>query len=126
MMIYKDSKETTMENYMKVPCKHCPFRNDITPYLHPARAEEIAYAALNPYQSFPCHKTTEYDEDSEDGDRRVTAGSKECAGFLTLRTQGGEDVPEGFEPSWEICYIDEWEMITAYEEQWEKEHKTAI
>lgn len=111
-----------MEEFVKIPCKHCPFRNDVTPYLHPERAAEIAYAALNQYSSFSCHKTTEYDNESEEGDMMVTERSKECAGFLTLRAQAGEDVPKGFEPSWELCYIDEWDMIQAYEDQWEKEH----
>ncbi len=111
-----------MEEFMKQPCKHCPFRKDVKPYLHPDRAAEIAYAALNPYSSFACHKTTEYNEDLEE--QEETCNSKECAGFLTLRAQGGEDTPEGFEPAYEICYIDEWDMIQAYEEQWNKTHKT--
>jgi hypothetical protein len=108
-----------MSEFCKKPCKHCPFRNDVKPFLHPDRAAEIAYAAENPYSSFPCHKTTEHDEDSEDGEMLVTENSKECAGFLTLRAQTGLAVPEGFEPSWEICYTDSWEMIDAYEEEWE-------
>lgn len=107
-----------MESYMHKPCKHCPFRNDVTPYLHPDRAAEIAYAAQNPYNDFSCHKTTEYDDDCED--TVVTEQSKTCAGFLTLRAQLGERLPDGFEPSWEICYIDTWDMIEAYEEQWNK------
>ena len=110
-------------DYVKKPCKHCPFRNDVTPYLHPDKASEIAYAAQNPYSDFPCHKTTEYDEDSEDGDMMITDRSLTCAGFLTLRAQAGESVPKGFEPSWEICYIDEFEMSQAYEEEWDKTHK---
>lgn len=113
-----------MCDFMKTPCKHCPFRNDITPYLHPQRAEELAYASQNPYISFSCHKTTEYDEDSEDGEMMVTANSKECAGFLTLRAQGGEATPDGFEPSWDICYIDEWDMIEAHEQAWVDQHKS--
>lgn len=111
-----------MENFVKKPCKHCPFRNDVKPYLHPSRAEEIAYVSQNPYSSFPCHKTTEYNEDSED--MECTETSKECAGMLTMRAQAGEDIPEGFEPSWELCYIDPYEMIDAYEEEWDKTHKT--
>jgi len=108
------------ETFIKRPCKHCPFRNDVRPYLHPDRAADIAYAALNPYSSFPCHKTTESDEDGDSGERLVTENSKECAGFLTLRAQAGEDVPEGFEPAWELCYIDPYEMSAAYEEEWNK------
>jgi hypothetical protein len=44
---------------------------------------------------------------------------KTCAGFLTLRAGGGEETPEGFEPSWDICYGDSFDMIQAYEEEWE-------
>lgn len=103
-----------MTDYMKTPCKHCPFRSDIKPFLHPERAAEIAYAAENRYSSFACHKTTEYNEYIEDMEQ--TEKSKECAGFLTLRAQCGEDVPDGFEPAWEVCYTDPYDMITAYEE----------
>jgi len=109
-----------MCDYMNQPCKHCPFRNDVTPFLHPDRASEIAYSALNPYNDFPCHKTTEYDDESEDGEMIVTNDSKTCAGFLTLRAQNGGNIPEGFEPSWEIIYVDEWDMIQAYEDEWNK------
>lgn len=109
-----------MCDYMKKPCQHCPFRNDVKPFLHPDRALEIAYAAQNPYNSFPCHKTTVSDEDSEDGEMMITENSKECAGFLTLRAQNGGRLPEGFQPAWEQCYIDEMDMYQAYEEEWNK------
>jgi hypothetical protein len=113
-----------MSDFVKSPCKSCPFRNDVKPYLHPERAAEIVYAASNPYSDFPCHSTFEYDGD-EDIQGRPTGDfsrAKTCAGFLTLRAQGGEDVPEGFEPSWEICYIDDYDMIQAYEEEWENKN----
>lgn len=109
-----------MSDFMKVPCKHCPFRNDIRPYLHPDRAYEIGIAAQNPYNSFPCHKTTEYDDESDDGEMMVTEDSKECAGFLTLRAQEGGSIPEGFTPAWEICYTDAFEMYQVAEEEWNK------
>lgn len=110
-----------MEDFMKHPCKHCPFRNDVTPFLHPERAEELAYASENPYSSFPCHKTTESDDEGDNS--YATENSKECAGFLTLRAQSGENIPKGFKPSWEICYSDPYEMADAYEIQWRKTHK---
>ena len=100
--------------FMKQPCKHCPFRRDVKPFLTPARGEELAYHAQNPYNTFPCHKTTEYDEDSDDGEMMVTAKSKECAGFLTLQINEGADCPEGFEPSAEV-YADVYEMIDTYQ-----------
>jgi hypothetical protein len=37
-----------------------------------------------------------------------------------MRAQGGEDIPDGFEPSWYICYVDPYEMVDAYEEEWNK------
>jgi len=114
-------------SYCKKPCKHCPFRNDVKPYLHPDRAYEIACAASNQYSSFACHKTTVNDEEfGGDGSEMVaTEESLECAGFLTLRAQAGEAVPEGFEPSWDICYTDDFDMLQAYEQEWDKTHKTA-
>jgi len=105
--------------FCKKPCKHCPFRNDVKPFLTAERGEELAYHAENPYNSFPCHKTTESDEESETGEMLVTESSKECAGFLTMQIAiNGEDYkPEGFEPSYEICYGDAWEMKDAYKYQ---------
>jgi hypothetical protein len=110
-----------MSDFVKKPCKNCPFRNDVKPYLHPDRASEIAHAAANRYSDFTCHATIEYDGD-EDHQGRPTGDfsrSKTCAGFLTLRAQAGERLPDGFEPSWEVCYTDDWDMIQAYEEAWE-------
>jgi len=112
-----------MSDFMSSPCKHCPFRIDVKPFLHPERAAEIAYSAQNPYSSFPCHKTTVSDEEyGGDGSEMVeTNESKQCAGFLTLRAQSGERIPKGFNPAWELCYIDEWDMIQAYQEAWDEE-----
>lgn len=77
------------------------------------RAVELAYLPLNPYNSFYCHKTLDHDDEGE-----VVYGERtlECAGFLTLRAQDGEPVPDDFEPAWDLCYGDPSEMIQAYEE----------
>ncbi len=105
------------ENYfMKKPCEHCPFRRDVKPFLTPERGEELAYHATNPYNSFPCHKTTVEDEDSEESEMCATENSKECAGFLTLQINEGASCPENFEPS-DLVYSDTYEMIDAYENQ---------
>jgi len=96
-------------NYMEKPCQHCPFREDVTPFLHPSRAEEISAVAENPYSSFQCHKT-------------IDKEYKECAGMLTLRAQLGESVPEGFEPAWREIYADSFEMVQAYQEEWAAQH----
>jgi hypothetical protein len=114
-------------SYCKKPCKHCPFRNDVKPFLHPDRAYEIASAALNPYNSFACHKTTVNDEEfGGEGDKMVaTNESLECAGFLTLRAgETDRGLPKGFEPSFDIIYESVWDMTDAYEEEWNKTHKT--
>jgi hypothetical protein len=115
------------EDFMKKPCQHCPFRRDVKPFLTNERAEEIAYAATNPYNFFPCHKTTEYDEDGDSGEMFTTEDSKECAGFLTLMVSETGDnryEEEGFEPDYEGCYNEAYEMIAAYEE--ENERQSAV
>ena len=53
---------------MEKACAHCPFRVDVRPFLHPERAAEIAYSAHNRYSDFPCHKTVDYDNDSDEGE----------------------------------------------------------
>ena len=94
------------------PCKHCPFRKDVKPFLEPERGAEIAVGAYNKYNYFPCHKTTEADEESDA--MHVTEKSKECAGFLTLQIkEGGRKIPEGFKPS-ELIYESVDEMCSAY------------
>ncbi len=118
-------KETEDDYYMKKPCQHCPFRRDVTPFLHPDRAYEIASIASNPYSTFTCHKTLEDNEDyDEDYGSILIAGeaSKECAGFLTMRA-GVTDrgIPDGFEPDWQGCYDDIFDMEFAYQEEWEKQ-----
>lgn len=114
-----------MANFMKKPCEHCPYRKDVTPFLHPSRGEELALITWNRYNSFPCHKTTKsadevfgdnYPEEME-GEMFEVQSSKQCAGFLTLMaTRLGEKVlPEGFEPSYDLIYEDVEEMIAAYD-----------
>jgi hypothetical protein len=109
-----------MSDFMKKPCKDCPYRRDVKPFLTPERGEELAYHATNPYNSFPCHKTTEASEDDEGSEMMVTEESKECAGFLTLMANEAGRTPydhDGFEPSYDLCYDGAYEMVEAYEEQ---------
>jgi len=101
--------------YMVRPCKHCPFRRDVRPFLHPERGYELAVISQNPYTSFECHKTTEHDDE---GNGYAVESSKQCAGFLTLRCNetgksGYED--EGFEPAYDLVYNDIWDMADAYD-----------
>jgi hypothetical protein len=110
-----------MSHFMKKPCQHCPFRRDVKPFLHPERAWEIASVAENPYSSFPCHKTTEHDEDGDESFLVDRGSEKECAGMLTIRANelGEESLPEGFKPSFDLVYTDAYEMECTYEEAWE-------
>ena len=106
------------DSFIKKPCQHCPFRNDVKPYLHPQRAGELAYGAQNKYNTFPCHKTTKHDDDGEAVSMEI---NKECAGYLTLKAAeiGEENVyecKEGFVPSYSMVYEDACEMVDAYEE----------
>lgn len=109
------------ESFVKKPCKHCPFKKDVRPFLHPKRAREIAESAYNQYAFFPCHKTLDHDED---GDTYAGAKSKECAGHLTMKANLLEEaaidyeMSEGFKPDYKGVYSDEDEMVAAYEEEW--------
>lgn len=106
--------EQEIENwFMKKPCKHCPFRRDVKPFLRPERGEELAYHAQNPYNSFPCHKTTEADDESDES--FCNEETKECAGFMTLQyIENDNNLPDGFEPDYDNVYGDIYEMIDAY------------
>lgn len=109
-------------SYMKQPCKNCPFRRDVKPFLTAERGEELAYAAQNPYNSFSCHKTTVSDEEfgGEGYEMVSTEHSKECAGFMTLQINEGMECPEDFVTSKNV-YGDTWEMIDAYADSDEEE-----
>jgi hypothetical protein len=105
-----------MENenwYMKQPCKHCPYRQDVKPFLRASRGEELAYHAQNPYNSFPCHKTTVSDDDEDE--RYCNDETKECAGFMTLQhIENDNTLPDGFIPNYDVVYGDIYEMIDSY------------
>lgn len=106
--------------FTKKPCQHCPYRRDVTPFLYPARGEELAYITENPYQDFPCHKTTVHDDDSDSGEMLYAATTLTCAGFLSMQVNwGGRECPDGFEPS-EDVYSEPYEMADAYAEQAKK------
>lgn len=66
---------------LKRPCAHCPFRTDIRPYLHGARAQEIVDSMIQHDGYFPCHKTIEHDDE---GEGVVLDTSQHCAGATIL------------------------------------------
>jgi hypothetical protein len=70
---------------LKKPCGNCPFLKEGGIRLRPARAEEIAMAAISSQGArFSCHETTipiDSDEDLE-GDRVDGKNAKQCAGAM--------------------------------------------
>lgn len=61
-----------MKFNLSKPCKHCPFRNDITPFISPERAASICDAVLKGNKTFQCHETPSKN------------GGSHCAGALIL------------------------------------------
>ncbi len=106
------------EDYCKKPCKMCPFRSDVDFKFRAERAEDFAYMAQNPYNTFVCHETAEIDEDDDYGSGDYVFGekSKHCHGFLALQVaECGEDyAPEGFVPDYSKCYSNVYDMIDKY------------
>ena len=64
------------------PCKKCPFRNDIKPYLRADRVKEIAQSLER--SEFPCHETVDYSDEDEDGCAVESNNTQHCAGALIL------------------------------------------
>lgn len=114
-----------MTDFVKKPCSNCPFRRDVRPYLTPERAREIAYAAANQYNDFPCHKTIKYDGDEDDYGRPTGdfSRAKTCAGFLTMRAQISGVEIDDFDGAYDACYESPLEMVMAYSAEWNKTHK---
>lgn len=71
-------------NYdMTKPCEKCPFRTDCPKgWLGASRAAEIAAGITTAQQSFPCHKTIEFDDDGEN--KLGNKSEQHCAGALIL------------------------------------------
>jgi len=69
---------------MTTPCPECPFRSNRAMYLRAERFEELRQAE----GEFHCHKTTEYDEKTDE--TYATSKTKVCAGFLIIREHSGE------------------------------------
>lgn len=63
------------------PCKDCPFRTDNGFILRNDRVEEICESLEVFQQSFPCHKTTQHDDD---GETIPQDGEIHCAGALIM------------------------------------------
>lgn len=66
------------------PCAHCPFRNDVRPYIRTSRVREIWEAAKRG-DHFVCHETVDYDLPADAPD----PGRRACAGFLIVARRDG-------------------------------------
>lgn len=67
---------------LTTPCKLCPFRTDVHPYILPERVREIERSLER--AEFPCHKTTSRDDECDDGLYIRTGREVHCAGALIL------------------------------------------
>lgn len=67
------------------PCKNCPFRNDIKPFLSKRRVKEIEFALVNDDKTFSCHKTVNYETwENYEEDYIPNSEESHCAGALIL------------------------------------------
>lgn len=78
-----------MDFDLKKPCPHCPFRNDIKPYLSRDRVEELQ-SALESGRTFTCHKTTVAGDEDEMVDG---PNAQHCAGALILMEKDTDGDP---------------------------------
>lgn len=70
------------------PCPRCPFRTDcLEGWLGRARAQEIVESITLEQASFPCHETTNHDDD--EGDYVPGGSEKHCAGALIMLEKSG-------------------------------------
>lgn len=68
---------------LTTPCKNCPFRTDVRPFITPGRVRDIERSLVR--SEFPCHKTTRPDDDAEDDSVYIPKGGEiHCAGALIL------------------------------------------
>jgi hypothetical protein len=67
-----------MDYTLTSPCKNCPFRTDVKPYLTLARAASIANSVADG-ATFSCHNTNEFDDDGE-----ASKEGQHCAGALIM------------------------------------------
>ena len=109
-----------MADFMKKTCSLCPYSRTKTLHLHPSRARDFAYMAQNRYNDFPCHKTAEHREETDDESGGYVAGerSKSCHGFLTLQSAENGNAPKGFIPDGD-GFEDTDEMIETHQQIWE-------
>lgn len=78
---------------LKKPCGNCPFIEGTEMVLRPGRMTGIVRSLGNDANTFPCHKTTRFDDD--DGEDCATPHSKEqaCMGALAFMLKHHGRIP---------------------------------
>jgi len=71
------------------PCAQCPFRRDVAPFLTVGRVVELEDALVRQQQTFACHKTVDYDNESDEHDEDgepidFSDDEQHCAGAMIL------------------------------------------
>ncbi len=70
---------------LKSPCKNCPFRKDVEPYISEARCKDIVFALTKDNKTFACHKTVDYNDiDEESREVKKNINESHCAGALIV------------------------------------------
>lgn len=96
-MSVQESTETRQERRERArfgrvgPCKKCPFRTDVEPYLRPGRTREIA-ENIREGGDFACHETTVsvVNDSGEEQLVDLPGVSQMCAGALITLEKSGE------------------------------------
>lgn len=93
---------------MNPPCKGCPFRRDVEPYLRRERGIALALGTRQRDNKFYCHETINYGARSK---VKRMANAEICRGFAILRAQ---ESGNRFVKDHELVYRSIGEMIAAY------------
>lgn len=86
---------------MAKPCKSCPFRNDVFPFLRVARIVGIIKAP-----AFACHNTVDY---GEEGNANVVERSKQCAGRAIMLMR--DAAPDTFMQASQRMNVSDWTKL---------------
>ena len=100
------------EDSMKRPCKSCPFRRDVKPYLTRWFGFDLAFRTRYYDSKFYCHETVDYS--SRKRSPRRTANAQLCRGFAILRAQ---EAGNRFVEDADLVYRSMGEMVAAYAEK---------
>lgn len=83
-------KNETDRFRLKSPCRDCPFRSDVTPFLRAGRVKEILDdIILRGDNHFHCHKTIEYGENDNGDETHGKERSQVCAGAMIMQERAG-------------------------------------